>query len=301
MSPLIADVGPLSSKLIPMAAAGGITLEEAAQRLGVHYMTAYRYVRSGRLPAVRDGLRWLVDPADLAAIGGGRATRGHGRLRTDGADRLQARMVAGDEPGSWGVLEEAIAYGLSPSAALVDLLGPALRAIGDGWATGELAVADEHRAVAVAQRLIGRLGPRFARRGPKRGTVVLGAVAGDEHALPSAMVADVLRGGGFDAVDLGADTPPEAFAGTAAEATRLVAVLVGTTVPGADRALRRAVRAVRATGVEVPILLGGAGTSGDAHARALGATGWSGADAEAAERAVDALSRPDAAARPARR
>jgi len=284
-----------------MVVAGGITLEEAAQRLGVHYMTAYRYVRSGRLPAVRDGLRWMVDPADLAAIDTGRATRGHGRLRTDGAARLQARMVAGDEAGSWGVIEEALAYGMSPSAVLVDLIGPALRAIGDGWATGELAVADEHRAVTVAQRLVGRLGPRFARRGRKRGTVVLGSVAGDEHALPSAMVADVLRGGGFDAVDLGANTPPESFAATAADATRLVAVLVGTTAPGADRALRRAVRAVRAAGVAAPILVGGAGISGDAHARALGATVWSGADADAAMRAVDALSRPDAATPPARR
>jgi len=78
-------------------------------------------------------------------------------------------------------------------------------------------------------------------------------------------------------------------------------VLVGTTVPGADRALRRAVRAVRAAGVAAPILVGGAGISGDTHARALGATGWSGADAEAAMRTVDALSRPDAATPPARR
>ena len=30
-----------------------ITLQEAADRLGVHYMTAYRYVRTGRMPATR--------------------------------------------------------------------------------------------------------------------------------------------------------------------------------------------------------------------------------------------------------
>ena len=27
------------------------TLPEVAEKLGVHYMTAYRYVRTGRLPA----------------------------------------------------------------------------------------------------------------------------------------------------------------------------------------------------------------------------------------------------------
>jgi MerR family transcriptional regulator, light-induced transcriptional regulator len=30
-----------------------IELAEAADRLGVHYQTAYRWVREGRLPAVR--------------------------------------------------------------------------------------------------------------------------------------------------------------------------------------------------------------------------------------------------------
>ena len=37
-----------------------VTLHEAAKRLGVHYMTAYRYVRTGRLPAERDGAHWLI-------------------------------------------------------------------------------------------------------------------------------------------------------------------------------------------------------------------------------------------------
>ena len=45
--------------------AESISLQEAASRLGVHYMTAYRYVRTGRLPARRDGAQWFIDPRDL--------------------------------------------------------------------------------------------------------------------------------------------------------------------------------------------------------------------------------------------
>ena len=45
-----------------------ISLGEAAERLGVHYMTAYRYVRTGRLPATRVGGQWVVDPRDLTAL-----------------------------------------------------------------------------------------------------------------------------------------------------------------------------------------------------------------------------------------
>ena len=43
------------------------TLHEAAERLGVHYMTVYRRVRLGVLPARKVDGSWWVDPADLAA------------------------------------------------------------------------------------------------------------------------------------------------------------------------------------------------------------------------------------------
>ena len=71
-------------------------------------------------------------------------------------------MVAGDEAGAWAVLEAALASGVAPADAHMDLLVPALDSIGEQWARGVLTVADEHRASVVAQRLIGRLGPQFA-------------------------------------------------------------------------------------------------------------------------------------------
>ena len=37
-----------------------ISLTEAAERLDVHYMTAYRYVRTGRLHATKQGGQWVV-------------------------------------------------------------------------------------------------------------------------------------------------------------------------------------------------------------------------------------------------
>ena len=37
-----------------------VTLHEAAERLGVHYMTAYRYVRHGQLQASRTSSGWRV-------------------------------------------------------------------------------------------------------------------------------------------------------------------------------------------------------------------------------------------------
>lgn len=196
-----------------------ISLREAADRLGVHYMTVYRYVRTGRLAAVREGTEWRVQTQDVDHLRNGteparrrpRGSRGAARAR------LEARLIAGDEAGAWLVVESALASGASPSEIYLLLLVPSLAAIGDRWEAGDLTVADEHRATVVAQRLVGRLGPRMARRGRKRGTIVLGAVAGEEHALPGAILADLIRGAGFDVVDLGPNTPTDSFVDAARE------------------------------------------------------------------------------------
>jgi excisionase family DNA binding protein len=267
-----------------------LTLHEVAERLGVHYMTAYRYVRTGRLPAERDGVTWLVDPADVRRMRqGGRRSARRSAARNERPATLAQRMVAGDEAGAWQIVEGALAGGAEPSDIHLRLLVPALEAVGSGWEEGALSVADEHRASGVAVRIVGRLGPRFARRGRKRGAVVLGAPAGELHALPSAILADVLRGAGFEVTDLGADTPAESFVSTARQTERLVAVALGATTLGRDRAVRAVVRALRASEVDAPVLLGGAAILDDAHARRLGADGWTGPDARAAVAAIERI------------
>ena len=277
--------------------ARSLTLQQAADRLGVHYMTAYRYVRTGRLPAFKVGVQWRVNEDDLAPVKSGRRGAGS-RSRRWTVDQVADRLVAGDEPGVWALVEAALASGAEPAGIHVDLLAPALRSIGDHWASGELSVADEHRASVVAQRIVSRLGPMFARRGRRRGTVVLGAPPGDLHSLPSAMVADELRAARFEVVDLGANTPAESFAGAARDAVRLVAVLVGASVP--DKAIADVIGAVRGVAPGVPVLVGGAAVAGEEAAVALGADGWSGLDARHAVAVVERLveRRPATRSRP---
>ena len=86
-----------------------------------------------------------------------------------------------------------------------------MRSVGDGWEAGDYTVDDEHRAAGVATRVVARLGARFTARGPKRGSVILGTPPNELHGLPTAMAANVLRGRGFEVVDLGADVPEDAF------------------------------------------------------------------------------------------
>lgn len=260
-----------------------ITLQEAAERLGVHYMTAYRYVRTGKLPAEKAGVSWMVDPTDVDRLQAApRPRRARGSVRADGPAKLAARMVDGDEAGAWTIVENALTSGLDPQDVHLQLLGPALRSIGSDWEAGRLSVADEHRATVVAGRLIARLGPRFARRGRKRGVVVVAAPAGETHALPGAMLSDLLRGAGFEVIDLGADAPTASIVEAAEHAPRLVGVFIGVTSTGHDKAVRAAVSALRTAGVEVPVLVGGAAISSEEHAKALGGDAWTGADGASA-------------------
>ncbi|MGH2379462.1 MAG: cobalamin-dependent protein [Thermoanaerobaculia bacterium] len=256
-----------------------VPLREAARRIGVHYMTAYRYVRTGRLVATQRGGRWWVRSDDVERFRPGRAdaTARRGRAgRGTYRSRRRERILAGDEPGAWQVLESFMTAGAAPRTVVLEVLAPAMRDIGDRWKRGELTVGDEHRATAVALRLVGRLGPRFARPGRPRGTVVVACAPGDSHSLPSAMFATVLRGERFEVVEFGGDTPTEAVVAAArAAGSRLRAVGISVSVTGRLPAARRTVRGVaRAVPAGTLVLLGGPAVTSATQARELGADDW---------------------------
>ena len=252
-----------------------ITLQQAAEQLGVHYMTAYRYVRLGLLPARKEGAAWRVRSRDVSSF---RATRPGGRAagaprRARWPERLADRLVEGDAGGAWGVTEAALAAGTSVPELYVEVFATAMELVGERWERGEIDVAAEHRATAGALRLLGRMAPRIARRGRSRGCFVLGTVAGERHGLPAALVADLARHAGFDVAELGSDIPVESFAATVARVDRPVAVgISASTRDGA--AVRRTIKALREVSGELPILLGGRAIADEAAALKLGADAW---------------------------
>lgn len=270
---------------------GDLTLQEAAARLGVHYMTAYRYVRTGQLDAARRDGRWMVRPADLSAFEAGRAGRTPtpaGAPRTSGGTtpagrgqgaaryraRLLERLLAGDEAGAWGVVESALVANTRPDRAHLDLVAPCLQEIGDRWEAGTLSVGDEHVASATAARVVARLAPLATRRGRTRGTLVLAGSPGERHGLPMTLLANVLRARGWGVVELGPDTPAADVAVAAKSADRLVAVGISVGSEVTEPAARQAVAEVRAAVPAVPVLVGGPAVPDLGTARRLGGDGW---------------------------
>lgn len=250
-----------------------LSLHDVASELGVHYMTVYRYVRLGQLAASKRGSTWHVEPNDLAEFrrnGAVLATENGARGRADWSARYEARLAAGDRGGAWAVLEACLVASKDVADVYLEVIGPALERIGERWAAGELDVAGEHRATVIVRQHVGRLSPRFGRRGRSRGAVLLGCVPGERHDVGLSMVADLLRRSGFEAIDLGADVPVASFTHAALEADRLVAVGLSLHHPDLVDAARAVVGAVRAAVPGVLVMVGGNGV-GDFGASSLGA------------------------------
>lgn len=250
---------------------GLLTIGEAAERLSVHYMTAYRYVRTGRLDGVKVGVEWRVRVSDVESFGNGSREKGAGRRSPAGyTERLVERLVVGDDAGVWAITENALTAGHEPADIYLSVLVPALAAVGEGWSTGAYSVAQEHQASTSTLRMIGRLSPRFNRPGRKRGSVIVGAPASDEHRIPVAIVADLLRGVGFRVHDLGCDVPGESFVEVGEEAERLVGIGIGSTSVDNEDNVRSATAEIRGA-LDVPVVLGGSAVRDLEHAQALGA------------------------------
>jgi methanogenic corrinoid protein MtbC1 len=234
----------------------------------------------------------MIRPADLDSFRRRPAATepaGAGRRRTGAIrDRLLACLLAADEPSAWSVVDRALSTGYSPTEIYLQLLAPVLRTVGDEWQRGALSVGEEHRASAVAIRLVGRLGPAFARRGRSLGTVVLGAAPGDAHSLPVSMLADVVRSRGYRVVDLGGNAPMASFTAAAAGADGLVAVGITVGDAGCLVTAGDVVAALR-EGAAVPVLVGGPATSASVVAD-LSADGWA-PDAAAAADLIGELRR----------
>lgn len=234
---------------------GGVNLRAAAEALGVHYQTAYRWVRDGSLPAVKRGRTYDVAAEDLASFVERRQRPSSPppiRVRSwpEQVDRLYQALMAGDEQAATGIAERLAANGAAVTTLAEKLLAPALHRIGEAWAEGRLSIAEEHRASGICERILVRVSP--APRGRPRGVAVVATAPGDQHGLPSLMAASALRADRWRVHDLGTQVPPAELAALARKEGADLVVL-SLTNEAARPAVEESARAARATGAAVVV------------------------------------------------
>lgn len=131
---------------------------------------------------------------------------------------LSESLIAGDDERSAELTQAAIAEGLSPKSILDDGLLSGMTTIGDRFKAHDIFLPDVLLAARAMQAGMEHLKPLLIRDGiPSVGTVVFGTVQGDLHDIGKNLVGIMLRGAGFDVIDLGNDVSPEAFVDTATE------------------------------------------------------------------------------------
>ena len=277
-------LSPARTRSVCAVPNGDFTLQQAADHLGVHYMTAYRYVKLGLLYAEKKGGSWVINAQDLDDFQNEAADRSDTAADTT---TLEEALIAGDEVTAWRLVEAAAASTDDPVSVHLDVLSPALHSIGQRWSEGELSIASEHKAAAVANRIIARLGSHLTTPGRRRGTVIIGAAPGDVHSIPTAMFADLIRSFGVTVIDLGGSPDITSFI-EAGKRHQDCAVAISVTGPGHENAARETVKALREAFEAIPIAIGGGAIGSEEQARELGADLWHSDSRIAAQMIADA-------------
>ena len=148
---------------------------------------------------------------------------------------IAEQVQLGDDERVHALTEQAIEQGMHPTAILNDGLIAGMNVVGKLFKDHEIFLPDVLMAAKAMHAGLDQLKPLFAKEGiPTRGTIVIGTVKGDLHDLGKNLVGIMLKGAGFEVIDLGKDVAPETFVETAVKANARIigmSALLTTTMP----------------------------------------------------------------------
>lgn len=158
------------------------------------------------------------------------------------------------------LIKEKLDAGISANDILKECQA-GMTEIGNLYESGKYFVSELMYAGEIMKDVMKDLGPMLrdeAKPETSRGKVVLGTVKGDIHDLGKDVVALMLRGAGFEVIDLGVDVPPSKFVEAIKESG---ATIVGMSVflTMAYESATETVNAIKEAGLrnKVSIMIGG--------------------------------------------
>lgn len=185
---------------------------------------------------------------------------------------LSQTLQNGDAGRVAELTRQAIRDGMDTRTILDEGLIAAMSVIGERFKRHEIFLPDVLLAAKAMYAGMDLLKPLLVKEGiPTIGKVVIGTVQGDLHDIGKNLVGIMLKGAGFDVIDLGNDVSPERFVDAAekegADVIGLSALLT-TTMP----VMRDVVELARKRRIygDTRIIVGGAPLSAD-YAREIGA------------------------------
>jgi excisionase family DNA binding protein len=199
-----------------------LSTAQVAEGLGVGVSTVKRWVEQKILPATKTagGHRKLLlaDVLEVARrnnlpVGNlARLTAGGSRSRPADLTGLKndfyQALRAGDGPSARAIVQGAYQSAMPIEMMADEIIGPVMHQIGQDWQSGVIDVMHEHRASQLCTSVLYELKQVLEARANRRRPLAVGAAPeGDQSAIGSLLAQMVLLDAGWDAVNLGPNTP----------------------------------------------------------------------------------------------
>jgi len=195
---------------------------------------------------------------------------------------LSEAIIKGDQNNAVKITRAALDEGMKAEKVLNEGLIAGMDVIGARFKKNEVYIPEVLIAARAMKSAMEILAPALAKAGVKPvGKFLIGTVQGDLHDIGKNLVAMMMKGAGFEVIDLGVDVSPEKFVEQSkTRSVNLVGIsaLLTTTMPS----MEKTVKALKSSGVKVKVMIGGAPVTQE-YADKIGADGYSPDAASAVE------------------
>ena len=186
---------------------------------------------------------------------------------------LADAIIKGDQNTAVAITKAALSEGMAAKDILDNGLIAGMDVVGYRFKRNEVYIPEVLISARAMKSATEILEPELAKAGVEPiGKFMIGTVAGDLHDIGKNLVSMMLKGAGFNVIDLGVDITPEVFVEKAkATGAPLIGMssLLTTTMPALDKTLK----AMRAAGITAKIMIGGAPVT-QGYADKIGADGY---------------------------
>jgi len=204
-------------------------------------------------------------------------------------EALAQAIINGKAPDAVSLTQAALAEGMSPEKILNQGLVAGMNVVGVKFKNNDFYVPEVLIAARAMAKSMEILEPKLIETGVEpKGVVAIGTVKGDLHDIGKNLVAMMLKGAGFQIMDLGVDVKPEKFVEAVKNGAGVVALsaLLTTTMP----AMKDTIEALKAENVRnrVKVMIGGAPVTQN-YADEISADGYAADAASAVDTAKELL------------
>mgnify|MGYP001132007238 CR=1 FL=1 len=186
---------------------------------------------------------------------------------------LADAVIKGDQNTALEITKTALEEGTAAKDVLDNGLIAGMDIVGALFKKNEIYIPEVLIAARAMKMAMEVLEPELVKAGVEPvGTLLIGTVQGDLHDIGKNLVAMMLKGAGFQVIDLGVDVGPQKFVEQvkAANAQLIgMSALLTTTMPG----MEKTIKALKDSGIPVKVMIGGAPVTQD-YADKIGADGY---------------------------